>query len=120
MEKYTLIIAEKPDAANRIATAIDEHHSPKKSREKGVPYYKATCGGDIVVVPALGYLYTITSKHRGQYYPVYDYHWVPRWKAERAASKIRVWLSVISHLAKDSDRFVDACDFDVCRNPADT
>ena len=63
VEKYTLIITEKPDAANRIATALDEHHSPKKSQQKGVPYYRATCGGDIVVVPALGHLYTVTSKN---------------------------------------------------------
>ncbi len=113
LEKYTLIITEKPDAANRIATALDEEGKPKKTVANGVPYYQAYRDGCIVVVPALGHLYTITSKQKGRGYPIFDYQWVPRYKAERGASRIRVWLKVISQLAKDSDGFVDACDYDI-------
>ena len=111
--KYTLIITEKPDAANRIATALDEGGKPKKSVSNGVPYYQAYRDGDIVVVPALGHLYTITSKQKGRGYPVFDYQWVPRYLAERKASRIRVWLKVIAQLATEADGFVDACDFDI-------
>jgi DNA topoisomerase-1 len=32
---------------------------------------------------------------------------------ERGASKIRIWLGVISKLAESADVFVDACDFDI-------
>ncbi len=113
MGKYNLIITEKPDAANRIAIALDAHGSPQKNQKNGVPYYHANCGGAIVVVPALGHLYTVAAKQRGQFYPVFDYGWVPRWRAERGVSKLRVWLDVISQLAKDAEGFVDACDFDV-------
>jgi DNA topoisomerase-1 len=113
LEKYTLIITEKPDAANRIATALDEEGKPKKAVANGVPYYHAYRGGNIVVVPALGHLYTITSKQKGRSYPVFDYHWVPRYQAERGASRIRVWLKVIAQLAKGAEGFVDACDFDI-------
>jgi DNA topoisomerase I len=113
LEKYTLIITEKPDAANRIATALDVEGKPKKNVSNGVPYYQAFCNGNLVVVPALGHLYTITSKKRGRGYPVFDYQWVPRYIAERGASRIRVWLKVIAQLAKDAEGFVDACDFDV-------
>jgi DNA topoisomerase-1 len=113
LEKYTLIITEKPDAANRIATALDVNGKPKKTVSNGVPYYQASCNGTLVVVPALGHLYTITSKKKGRGYPVFDYHWVPRYQAERGASRIRVWLKVISQLAKDAEGFVDACDFDI-------
>ncbi len=113
MAKYTLIITEKPDAANRIATALDENGKPKKTVRNGVPYYQAYRDGSIVVVPALGHLYTIMSKQKGYSYPVFDYQWVPRYQAERRASHIRAWLKVIAQLAQDAEYFVDACDFDV-------
>ncbi len=109
-----MIITEKPDAANRIAMALDADGKPKKTVSNGVPYYQAYRDGNIVVVPALGHLYTITSKQKGKRdYPVFDYQWVPRYQAERGASRIRVWLKVIAQLAKDAEGFVDACDFDI-------
>jgi DNA topoisomerase-1 len=111
--KYTLIITEKPDAATRIATALDAEGKPKKSVSNGVPYYQAYRDGNIVVVPALGHLYTIISKKRGSGYPVFDYHWVPRYLAERGAYRIRGWLKVIAQLADQAEEFVNACDFDI-------
>jgi DNA topoisomerase-1 len=113
LEKYTLVITEKPDAANRIATALDVEGKPKKKVSNGVPYYQAFREGNIVVVPALGHLFTIKSKEKGQMYPVFDYEWVPRYQAERGAYRIRVWLKVIAQLAKQAEGFVDACDFDI-------
>ena len=113
MNKYTLIITEKPDAANRIATALDEAGSPRKTVQSGVPTYEAFRNGEIRVVPALGHLYSITSAKGKRGYPVFDYRWVPRYLAERKAGRIRVWLDVISKLAADADVFVDACDYDV-------
>ena len=113
LEKYTLVITEKPDAANQIATALDVEGKPKKIVSNGVPYYKAFREGNIVVVPALGHLFTIKAKKKGQIYPVFEYRWVPRYQAERNASRIRVWLKVIAQLAKNAEGFVDACDFDI-------
>ncbi len=114
MGKYTLIITEKPDAANRIAMALDVYGKAKKIVDSGVPFYQAYRNGDMVVVPALGHLYTVASKERTKRdYPVFDYHWVPRYLAERGASKIRVWLKVIAKLAENAEEFVDACDFDI-------
>ncbi|MCJ7561169.1 DNA topoisomerase I, partial [Candidatus Bathyarchaeota archaeon] len=96
MGKYTLIITEKPDAANRIASALDATGKAKKMEDNGVPYYMAKKGGDIVVVPALGHLYTVASKRKGRNdYPVFDLQWVPRYLAERGAARIRTWLKVI-------------------------
>jgi DNA topoisomerase-1 len=63
--KYTLIVTEKPDAAKRIATALDAKGKPKKTQSSGVPYYEVYNNGNLVVVPALGHLYTITSKKSG-------------------------------------------------------
>ena len=108
-----MIITEKPDAANRIAMALDTDGKPKKTVSNGVPYYRVYRDGNIVVVPALGHLYTISNKLKGRSYPVFDYQWVPRYQAERRAYRIRVWLKVITQLAKEADGFVDACDFDL-------
>ncbi len=114
MEKYTLIITEKPDAANRIAAALDATGKAKKIVENGVPYYVAKRNKDIVIVPALGHLYTVASekKERG-HYPVFSYQWVPLYLAKRGARRIRTWLETITKLAKDADAFIDACDYDI-------
>jgi DNA topoisomerase-1 len=112
--KYTLIITEKPDAASRIASALDADGKAERMVENGVPYYVAKRNEDIVVVPALGHLYTVASKKRGKkVYPVFDFHWVPRYLAERGASRIRTWLKVISKLAENAGMFIDACDYDI-------
>ena len=114
MGKYTLIITEKPDAASRIASALDADGKAERKVENGVPYYVAKRSEDIVVVPALGHLYTVASKKRGKRsYPVFDFHWVPRYLAERGASQIRTWLKVISKLSENADSFIDACDYDI-------
>ncbi len=112
--KYRLIITEKPDAAQRIAMALDIEGNAKKTIDSGVPYYRAYRNGDIIVVPALGHLYAVAGKEKTKRdYPVFNYQWVPRYLAERGASKIRVWLKVIANLASNADDFVDACDFDI-------
>ncbi len=114
MGKYTLIITEKPDAANRIAMALDIDGKAKKIIDCGVPYYQAYRNGDLVVVPAIGHLYTVASNEKTKRaYPIFDYHWVPIYMAERGASKTRVWLNVIAKLAENAEEFVDACDFDI-------
>ena len=114
LRRYTLIITEKPDAAIRIAAALDAEGKVKKKVDNGVPYYLAKRGESIVVVPALGHLYTVAGKKRGQRnYPVFDFQWVPRYLAECGASRLSTWLKVISRLSENANRFIDACDYDI-------
>jgi DNA topoisomerase-1 len=114
MGKYTFIITEKPDAALRIASALDLKGKAKKMEENGVPYYIAEREKQIIVVPAIGHLYTVAEEKSGRnYYPVFSFRWVPRYMAERGAKQIRAWLETISKLAKDADTYIDACDYDI-------
>ncbi|MEM3457989.1 MAG: DNA topoisomerase I [Candidatus Bathyarchaeia archaeon] len=114
MGKYTLIVTEKPDAAQRIALALDAKGKAKKMEDNGVPYYVAKRDKEIVVVPALGHLYTVAEERRGRnYYPVFGFKWVPRYVAERGVKQIRTWLETISKLANEADLFIDACDYDI-------
>jgi DNA topoisomerase-1 len=111
---HTLIITEKPDAARRIASALDTKGKAKKIVDNGVPYYVAKRNNELVVVPALGHLYTVASKkvsERG--YPISDFHWVPRYLVERGAERIHTWLKVITKLAENADSFIHACDYDI-------
>ena len=112
--KYTLIITEKPEAASRIASALDSKGTPKKNIENGVPYFLVKREDDLVVVPALGHLYTVSNKQKGKKgYPVFDYQWIPKYLVERGATRSRRWIETITRLAENADRFIDACDYDV-------
>jgi DNA topoisomerase-1 len=114
MGNYTLIITEKPDAAQRIASALDIQGKAKKMEDNGVPYYVAKRDREIIVVPAIGHLYTVAEESGGRnHYPVFNFRWVPRYAVERGAKQIRTWLETISNLAKDADAFIDACDYDI-------
>jgi DNA topoisomerase-1 len=114
MGKYTLIITEKPDAAQRIASSLDSQGKAKKMEDNGVPYYVAKRDKEIIVVPALGHLYTVAEEKSGRnHYPVFSFKWVPRYVAERGANQIRTWLETISKLSDDADVFIDACDYDI-------
>lgn len=114
MGKYTLIITEKPDAAQRIALALDRREKAKKMEDNGVPYYVAKRDKDIVVVPALGHLYTVAEERsRRNHYPVFSFKWLPRYAAEKDAKQTRTWIETISKLSNDADVFIDACDYDI-------
>jgi DNA topoisomerase-1 len=114
MGKYTLIITEKPDAAKRIAQALDSKGKAKNVKENGVPYFIAHRDRELVVVPALGHLYTVVHERgKRNYYPVFNFKWAPRHLAERGAKQIRAWVETISKLATDAEDFIAACDYDL-------
>jgi DNA topoisomerase-1 len=114
MENYTLIVTEKPDAAKRIAQALDRQGKPQALRENGVPYFVAQRDRKLVIVPALGHLYTIVQDGgKRSSYPVFDFKWAPRHQAERKAKAIRNWVETFSKLSSDADEFMSACDYDI-------
>jgi DNA topoisomerase-1 len=113
MERRALIITEKPDAAQRIAQALDAGGTPRKVQKGVVPYFIVERDKKIIVAPAVGHLYTVTQATRRSDYPVFNYKWVPRYVAEKKANFTRSWIDTISHLAKNASEFIDACDYDI-------
>jgi DNA topoisomerase-1 len=114
MKQYTLIITEKPDAAKRIAFALDTKGKPKQMRQNSMPYYVAERDREIVIVPALGHMYTVAAEEKSRnHYPVFNFKWVPRYAVEKNANQIRSWLQAIAKLAEEADMFIDACDYDI-------
>src|SRR6266581_3353855 len=112
----TLIICEKPDAAQRVARALDEENLPQKLESQGVPYFKChTRTGPLIICSALGHLYGVDSKGRSsrRSYPVWDYHWAPKHLVDRTSARLARWVRVIGSLATNMDRYINACDYDI-------
>ncbi|AHF80003.1 DNA topoisomerase I [Thermococcus paralvinellae] len=108
----TLIIAEKPNVAKKIAHALAEG-KPVRKTLYGVPYYELTRDGKkIIVAPAVGHLYTLAPKTKTYGYPIFDIEWVPVYVAEKGKSYAKDYIKALRELAKRADEFVVACDYD--------
>ena len=108
----TLIIAEKPTAADKIANALADGDVIKNSK-RNVAYWEITRGGkNIVVAPAAGHLYSLRQKSKGWTYPVFDLEWAESNIVNKKASFSKPYLQNIKELAKKSEEFVCACDYD--------
>jgi DNA topoisomerase-1 len=111
---YTLIIAEKREAARRIAKALDDNSSPTELHTQGVPYYEAHQDGQrILVLSAIGHLYTIAPKHqRGFTYPVFDVNWVPMYQFNKKAAHTKKWIETITTIAENASNLISGTDYD--------
>jgi DNA topoisomerase-1 len=112
---YTLILSEKREAAERIARALDDKGWPRKIVEQKVPYYEAKHSGEkIIVVPAIGHLYSIAPERKGRfYYPVLNVKWTPSHLARKSIKRTRNWIEVITKLAEKASSFVSGVDNDL-------
>ena len=112
--EYELIITEKPNAAKKIAEALD-NGKPIKENIKGVPYYKVTHGNkDLLVGCAVGHLYSVDEIKKGKWtYPVFDIEWKPAGEARKDASYSKKYLAALKKLAKEAKEFTVATDYDI-------
>lgn len=107
---YTLIIAEKPAAAEKIAYALGKTTVKKIGK---ISYFQTQSNGDtLVVVSAVGHLFGLSAAKKGKY-PIFDLEWKPLWKTSKKADFSKAYADVIEKLAKDADRFIVATDYDI-------
>ncbi|MEM4270718.1 MAG: DNA topoisomerase, partial [Candidatus Pacearchaeota archaeon] len=107
-EKYILVITEKPQAAEKIASALGV---ARKVSVADVPYFEVSRDGEkIVVAAAAGHLFTLAQKTRGQV-PVFDLEWKPSF--EKKANFTKKFYEVLRKLAKNAKDFVVATDYDI-------
>src|SRR5437870_10312830 len=112
----TLIMCEKPDAAARVARALDEDGDTRRTETQCVPIYESRNRNEtILVCSALGHLYADDSKtHTSRRcYPVWDFDWKPKHLIDKKSARLARWIQVISSLAIRADRYSNACDYDV-------
>lgn len=115
MKEGTLIIAEKPSAALKIAEALADKSPKKLVYMKKIPYYELTHNGEkITVACAVGHLYTVVEKNKkGWTYPIFDIEWKASFEANKGAAFTKPYLTLIKNLSKDTKEIVVACDFDI-------
>ncbi|MBI5223671.1 DNA topoisomerase I [Candidatus Micrarchaeota archaeon] len=108
-----LIVAEKPKVAEKIAHAIGD--DVEKKVYKKISYYEVkTADGDCYVAPAVGHVYTLVEKQKSSGYPTFDIEWVPAYEANpKKAAYTKEYVELLQKLARSSDVFVSACDYDV-------
>jgi len=110
---YTLIIAEKPQASQKIAEALADEKL-KKVENGGAYWFEFVRNGKKhVCVPAVGHLFVLDSvgKSRTWKYPIFSYEWVPT-HTKRGLKWTTKYFRNIKNLAKHADDFIDAADFD--------
>jgi DNA topoisomerase-1 len=114
-KSYTLIIAEKPDAAKKIADSIADE-KPKTFEKNGAEYYEFEVEGKRhVCVPAVGHLFVLSpvknKNNKGWNYPIFDFDWAPTY-TRKETSWTEKYFKNIQEVAKNASAFIDAADMD--------
>jgi len=112
---YTLLIAEKPSAAKRIADALAEGDVEEIDRHGVKSFMIRRNGKEIVVAPAVGHLFMLSEKNPGGTwtYPVFDVQWRPNFEKGSASLWSKKYFENIKSLAKDASDFISSCDYDI-------
>lgn len=111
----SIILAEKPSTAQKIAEALADKSFKKSVYMKKIPYYELTHNGEkIVVVCAVGHLYTVAEKDKkGWKYPVFSMEWKPSFEVAKGSAFTKPYLQLIKKLCSESEKIIVACDYDV-------
>ena len=111
---YTLVLTEKPSAAQRIAEALADG-DVKEVKKGGASYYKTKRGGkEIVVVPAVGHLFLLAQDGGSGHwtYPVFSVKWKPTY-LDKNNAWAKKYFQNIEGLRKGADEFISATDYDI-------
>ena len=106
---YEVIITEKPQAASKIATALGK---PIKRENQRVPYYELDRNGKkIVIVCAVGHLFTLAQEKRGES-PAFNISWKPNFLVRKKDFTKRYYDTILK-VCKNAGSLTIATDFDV-------
>jgi len=105
-----LVIAEKPKAAKKIASALSPTHNVKRIGSITI-YEVDSYSSSIIIASSVGHLYQLHTSLRG--YPVYSYEWIPLHLTDPSKKYIREYLEVLGKLCRGVDYYVNACDYDI-------
>ncbi len=109
---YILGIAEKPQAARRLAYALDENNKPITKKLRNISIFICNREGNkIIIAPAVGHLFTLSSIGKTWNYPVLDYEWVPSYTVDKKA-RTKNFIDAFKSLAKGAKNVIIMTDFD--------
>lgn len=111
--KTTLIITEKPQAAEKIAAALSGAKDEKVMGKDKVAHYEFSRDGrNYLVGCAVGHLYGIGQKAARGPFPNFEVEWQPSYNKKSSAFTKR-YLDNLKVLSKQAGEFIVATDFDV-------
>ncbi|MFH0712003.1 MAG: DNA topoisomerase I [archaeon] len=109
----TLIITEKPAAAEKIAAALSGATDEKITNKNKVSYYEFSRDGRKYIVGcAVGHLFGIQQVDKRGAFPNFDVEWRAAYN-KKSGAFTKKYLDVLKKLAKGADEFIVATDFDV-------
>jgi len=109
-----LIITEKPQAAEKIASALSDGKFEKRS-EHNIPYYEfkhPKTNEHIIVACAVGHLFTLSQDISGSNYPIFEVSWKPNFEV-RKKDFTKKYYSLLSKLVKRAKEIIVATDYDI-------
>ena len=112
-QKYELIVAEKPKAAQRIAEALAEGSAIKEKRGSTYYFILERAGKRIVVAPAVGHIYTLKQKQGQTDYPIFDIEWVASYDVNKSSAFSKPYAQTLKFLGKNASSVTCACDYDI-------
>ncbi|MEM1735130.1 MAG: DNA topoisomerase I [Desulfurococcaceae archaeon] len=105
-----VVIAEKPKASYKIATALSPNIVRRVSYN--IPYYLIRRGNvEITIVSAAGHLFGLDSDEKG--YPIFSYRWRPLYEIDDSAKHTYYYIKIIQEQCSRADYYVNACDYDI-------
>ncbi|MDE1865079.1 MAG: DNA topoisomerase I [Candidatus Micrarchaeota archaeon] len=108
----TLVVAEKPSVALRLAIALGDNRQKRMSLN-GVSYYQIdNPEGRVYIAPAVGHIFTLVQAVHQRGYPVLEVKWVPSYEANPKSEFTKKYLDVLKELSKKVGHYVNACDYD--------
>jgi DNA topoisomerase-1 len=108
----TLVIAEKPSVALRLAIALGDNRQ-RRMNLNGVSYYQIdNPDGKIYIAPAVGHIFTLVQAKHESGYPVLDIKWAPSYESNPKSEFTKKYLDVLRELSKKVGFYVNACDYD--------
>ena len=109
----TLIVTEKPQAANKIASALSNGKARKYS-ENRVPFYEFQKNNEnIIVCCAVGHLFNLTYSKGQTGWPIFKTEWVPSYSKQKSAAFTKNYYNLIKKLARRAKDVIIATDYDI-------
>lgn len=110
----TLIVAEKPSVALRVAMALGDGKQEQKQTSERVSYYEIKKGKEtLYVAAAVGHLFTIKQKDKTRGYPVLEVEWAPSHAVSDFSEYTKKYLDALVTIGKKCDKYINACDYDL-------
>jgi len=107
-----LIITEKPQAAEKISSALSGN-TANRYTESGVSFYEFSKNNErIIVASAVGHLFNLTYTKGQTGWPIFKTEWQPSYET-KSGSFTRKYYSLLKKLSRRAKEVVIATDFDI-------